>query len=793
MAWYYMNSVGIANGGTVVSVTGGVDLSQIKSGWMFFVGSMIAEVKSGTAPDGSGNSTIILERPWEGVTAAAQTGLIAPTSGALLEALAGLENTNAFAIATHKALSDIATLDIDVTITDSAGNSHTFASMPKNARLVQELLSSREYASTESSAEGIDAAVIASTRCTAPGQNAVSAGSTDSNATGANAGVFSSTYVNVSGDRSASIASQGSATSQVVVTGNRALAAASWKGSVTANYAMMAASWTCAVSAQYAATLASYLSSVAGEKSAVIASSDSSTSVAGIEAAVIASVTCQANGPNSTVIGSQDSSATHERALVLASKASTASNSSASVISSTTCNATRTYATAIASSVSTVNGSKSAIIASDNSSTSTAGIEAVVIASGNSQANEKNTAVLASTGSSAIAGKSAVMASQDGIASGLRTTVLSSYLSTASGPYSNVIGSYASNALAATSNVIGSTYCSTGSSDRSSIISSRATSNATSNSLSMGYHAVDALPAAANQSIRLEANGGVGRFAGGTTTTGFDYAEYLENLNDEIISAGTIVTLEGGKVRKALQGEFILGAVSKTYGVLGNSPDFCWHGRYLKDEYGGYLTQSVECIHDMNEARVQDLGEHERIDNTVKITNVYVYDVRSEEVKSFDEVEKEVQEIYVVSPAKVPFREITATRTVIIKESVVKIEVVEFILIEGVETPLDGFEVIDGQVTITEVKEYDVFIRQDKIENPDYEDKPYSNRGDRPNEYTIVGLLGQLYVTVKEDITAAYVGADGLGTDDETPLRAMKMTTPFDSEKGYGVCFCYKK
>jgi len=144
MAWYYMNSVGIANGGTVVSVTGGVDLSQIKAGWMFSVGSMIAEVKSGTAPDGSGNSTIILERAWEGVTATAQTGLIAPTSGALVAALEGLKETNDYAIEVHKKLSDIATLDADVTIKDSAGTDHTFASMPKNARLVAESIAQEE-------------------------------------------------------------------------------------------------------------------------------------------------------------------------------------------------------------------------------------------------------------------------------------------------------------------------------------------------------------------------------------------------------------------------------------------------------------------------------------------------------------------------------------------------------------------------------------------------------------------------------------------------------------------------
>ena len=140
MAWLYMPSVGIANGGTVVSVTGGVDLSQIKAGWLFSIGTTIAEVKSGTAPDGSGNSNITLERAWEGVTAVAQSGLVVPTSGALVAALEGLKETNDYAIEVHKKLSDVATLDADITITDSAGTEHTFASMLKNTRLISEAI-----------------------------------------------------------------------------------------------------------------------------------------------------------------------------------------------------------------------------------------------------------------------------------------------------------------------------------------------------------------------------------------------------------------------------------------------------------------------------------------------------------------------------------------------------------------------------------------------------------------------------------------------------------------------------
>jgi len=138
MSWLYANSATVSSGSISVSVSGNVDFSKIKAGWALQIGSHTSEVKSGTAPDGSGNSSITLAVAWDGASVVSQPAKVIPTSGALLEALEGLNETNDYAISVHKALSDVATLDADVTLTDAAGVSYTFSSMPKNARLVDE-------------------------------------------------------------------------------------------------------------------------------------------------------------------------------------------------------------------------------------------------------------------------------------------------------------------------------------------------------------------------------------------------------------------------------------------------------------------------------------------------------------------------------------------------------------------------------------------------------------------------------------------------------------------------------
>lgn len=80
------------------------------------------------------------------------------------------------------------------------------------------------------------------------------------------------------------------------------------------------------------------------------------------------------------------------------------------------------------------------------------------------------------------------------------------------------------------------------------------------------------------------------------TTTGCDYAEFFEwfdgNPNSED-RRGYFVTLDGEKITKAKQGDYILGITSALPSIIGNG-DECWKGRYILDEFGGFIEEEFE-------------------------------------------------------------------------------------------------------------------------------------------------------------------------------------------------------
>lgn len=362
MAWYYVDSISVANGASVVSVTGNVDLSQIKAGWMFYTGTTIAEVKSGTSPNGVGLSEITLEKPWEGVTASAQKGLIAPTSGALLEALKGLEETNAFAIATHKALSDIATLDADVTIKDSAGNEHTFASLPKNARIIQELVASVATLESDSSSEatGEFSAVIASTSGKATGsKSAVIASISNSEASGERSFVAASLDGVSSGD-------------QAAVVGSGASEAKGNATGVLFSYGSFSA-----IETLYSAVFCSDGSEVSGDYSVVMASSAGNAK--GSNSAVISSAVSESIGSRSNVLSSSDGHAVASNSGVMNSSTSWAKGARAVVLSSDEGTSSGVESLVMAAKKSVSSANNSVVVAGE--SISSGGVRGVGMAS----------------------------------------------------------------------------------------------------------------------------------------------------------------------------------------------------------------------------------------------------------------------------------------------------------------------------------------------------------------------------------------------------------------------------
>ena len=94
------------------------------------------------------------------------------------------------------------------------------------------------------------------------------------------------------------------------------------------------------------------------------------------------------------------------------------------------------------------------------------------------------------------------------------------------------------------------------------------------------------------------ANGTTGVYGSGSYhSSGADYAEHFEwldgNINNED-RRGLFVTLDGDKIRLANSADnYILGVISSTPTVVGDSHEDEWHNRYLKDVFGARITEEI--------------------------------------------------------------------------------------------------------------------------------------------------------------------------------------------------------
>ena len=67
---------------------------------------------------------------------------------------------------------------------------------------------------------------------------------------------------------------------------------------------------------------------------------------------------------------------------------------------------------------------------------------------------------------------------------------------------------------------------------------------------------------------------------------GADYAEMFETLDGKAIDVGYFVTTEGDKIRKATgRDTYILGVTSATPGIIGDSGEMRWKGKFVIDEW----------------------------------------------------------------------------------------------------------------------------------------------------------------------------------------------------------------
>ncbi len=134
-------------------------------------------------------------------------------------------------------------------------------------------------------------------------------------------------------------------------------------------------------------------------------------------------------------------------------------------------------------------------------------------------------------------------------------------------------------------------------------------------------------------------------------SSGADYAEYFEwldgNVDDED-RRGYFVTLDGDKIKKAKEGDYILGIVSAYPAVIGNN-DMEWSGKFLLDEFGDPIKKVQKTI----------IKEHE-LNKDVHFTDEEMRTLTDEERKQREmkEVEKEVEcEYFVLNPDFDPDKE----------------------------------------------------------------------------------------------------------------------------------------
>lgn len=375
------------------------------------------------------------------------------------------------------------------------------------------------------------------------------------------------------------------------------------------------------------------------------------------------------------------------------------------------------------------NGTVTSISISSGGSGYSDSTDAVVDASGDYSVNiattngckttEETSANIASNDSQVFSIRSANVATDECVvaATGEVSGNFASSVCTATGSRATNLASTGSTATGAGALVLSGNICEADADG--AVVFGRRTINDQTRSIAFG-DAVSGSASTANRKFHLFANGDMS-IAGTLTQNAIftDYAEYFENLNNGEIALGTLVALEGRKVKPTQQGDIILGVVSATASIAAGDSPFTWAQRYLTGEFG-------------------ELLYHEILDPDWPVM------VKDPSWKPTDDDHTEADRPLIPNPNPQPM----------------------------ISVP---------------------------IENPNY--KPELEnvpRSERPDEWTCVGLLGQVHVRVASDVqvgdfVAAGDGGVGLKSDTATNMRCMEIRKPFDAAKGYAVAFCLLK
>jgi hypothetical protein len=211
-------------------------------------------------------------------------------------------------------------------------------------------------------------------------------------------------------------------------------------------------------------------------------------------------------------------------------------------------------------------------------------------------------------------------------------------------------------------------------------------------------------------------------------TTPADYAEFFENATVGAIPVGTAIAMIDGKAVIAADNPAapIIG-IARPYGasaMVGNSHWARWSGKYVRDRWGTYLTEQVDTV---TWAEIRDEIEERDVEVRAPVTIV----VNGEQVPAFRiSVEKE-----------------------------------RFVVSRSFQHSYEIDKVPDG-VTVPDNAQHAMVDR--RVLSPDYDQETeYTPRSDRPAEWTIVGLLGQVPLIKGQPTNPAWVKMWDIDSDTE--------------------------
>lgn len=489
---------------------------------------------------------------------------------------------------------------------------------------------------------------------------------------------------------------------------------------------------------------------------------------------VIGSTTSQAHGNGANVIvGSVNAEAEGSRTVILASQTSTADliigalAVNGLIAAADDCQVNGTDCAVIAADLSDVDGvncvsmatkggditgssTECAVLASETSTLDDSAQCAVIAAQNVTGANGINSAAIAAAGGTINGSHAATLGTESSGADGTAAVTAASYDAETDGDMSASIGCHSTNVGNTRTNAV--------------LVGSKNAELGHSFALAMGYHAtVKPTFSDSSQNLTFRVAGTTGDiFCDGTAGAGAaDFAECFENLEPGVIPVGSLVAREGRKVRLALPGDRVAGVVSAEPMLLGNSGQ-SWAGRYERDEFGARVTETHYYV------RWPALYEKREITET--ITGI-------RQVRAKADIDG--APLFVDEP-----HEIERKRTIKVK----------------VRDAYDGLAFQAPAPFPADAVYYEIEAPKPSASYDPA--RPYVNRGERPEEWTVVALLGQVRVRIGRGRIGGDVAVGDLlapGTDgcavpasapNGRPVEVMEIVSPYDSARGYGVALC---